>query len=68
MFHTDQMLHYNTKITKRKEKNIKQEDNMKKRDEMIREIEYLFDQLDENGKRILLLFARKIPRKEKKTD
>lgn len=41
---------------------------MKKRDEMIREIEYLFDQLDENGKRILLLFARKIPRKEKKTD
>lgn len=41
---------------------------MKTREEMIREIEYLFDQMDENGKRILLLFARKIPRKEKKTD
>lgn len=33
---------------------------MEKSDER-KELNYIYDQLDENGRRILLLFARKIP-------
>ena len=41
---------------------------MEARDEQKKELDYIYEQLDEEGKRILLLFARKIPQKEKGTD
>lgn len=41
---------------------------MSKRDEQKKEMDYIFDQLDEEGRKLLLLFARKIPRNEKKAD
>ena len=39
-----------------------------KRDEQKQELEYHFDRLDEEGRKLLLLFARKIPSKEKRAD
>lgn len=39
-----------------------------KRDEQKQELDYHFDRLDEEGRKILLLFARKIQCKEKRTD
>ena len=32
------------------------------------ELLYIYENLDENGKRLLLLFARKIPQKENEAD
>ena len=39
-----------------------------KRDEQKKELDYHFERLDDEGRNLLLLFARKIPSKEKRAD
>lgn len=41
---------------------------MEKRDEQKKELDYIYERLDKEGKKILLLFARKIPVNDKRTD
>lgn len=41
---------------------------MEKGDEQKREIDYIYERLNEEGRKILLLFARKIPMQDKRTD